>query len=213
MDVSSPIQQRRNEMMKREEINVLCEKTTGLAYALGQEFGRKIPLDALGSEEPKAIDRQLLATVLEEYREREGNQYPSDPDSWRYNCESMYIVWSDGRIEKSDQVDYRCVGTTIDDWSGEEIYSGEIDWETEEICPIASHFVSNANIQHLILLESRSSRLDGQQKKIESITIKVFRPESGLDITTTSQEIMEIWESDGVHGLRDYIEDLSLGED
>ena len=199
--------------MKPKEINVLCEKTTGLAYALGQEFGRKIPLDALGSEESKAIDRQLLATVLEEYREREGNQYPSDPDSWRYNCESMYIVWSDGRIEKSDQVDYRCVGTTIDDWSGEEIYSGEIDWETEEICPIASHFVSNANIQHLILLESRSSRLDGQQKKIESITIKVFYPDSGLDITATSQKIMEIWESEGVRGLQDYTYNLLQGEE
>ncbi len=195
--------------MEREKIEALCEKTNGLAFGLGQEFGRKIPLDALESDEPKAINERLLATVLEEYREREGSQHPSDPVFWRYHCESMYIVWNDGRIEKSDQVDYRCVGTVIDDWSDEVTYSGEIDWETEEICPIASHFVCSADVKHLILLESRCSRLEGQQKKIESIKIKIFYPESGLDITATSQEIMKIWESDGIHGLRDY----TLSED
>ena len=198
--------------MKTEEIKALCEKTTGLAYALGQEFGRKIPLKGLKSQ-AGAIDEQLLATILEEYREVVGNQYPSDPNFWRCQCENLYIVWNDGRIEKSDQVDYRCVGTTIDDWSDEDVYSGEIGWEDEEICPIASHFVSNADVKHLILLESRSSHLEGQQKKIESITIKVFYPNSEMDMTAIAREIMGIWDSDGAYGLQDYTYDLPQGEE
>ena len=197
--------------MTTQEINVLCEKTTGLAYALGLEFGRKIPLDTL-EWEAKTIDERLLATILEEYREVKGNQYPSDPDFWQYQCENLYIVWNDGRIEKSDQVDYRCVDIVTDDWS-DYVYSVEIDWEDEEIRPIASYFVSNANVKHLILLESRSSRLEGQQKKIESITIKVFHPNPEMDMTAVAREIMGIWETKGVYGLQDYRRDLLQGEE
>lgn len=195
--------------MQQNEVHDLCKAHTGLGYALEKEFGNRIPLKALETKPVGAIDAKLLGTFLSEYRESEGTKHPNEPNLWRYQVESLYIVWSDGRIEKSDQVEYRCVGTVVDDWTGEassyEMYTGD---EDDEIHPVASHFVERADIEYLILLESRCSRLEGSQKKIENITITIFVPDAGTDITATSRGLMEAWESGGQCGLDDYLDSL-----
>lgn len=193
--------------MKPEEINALCTQTIGLTHALQTEFGRSIPLSALNEVVRQPIDKRLLATTLQQYHEGEGYEFPGEPDLWKYNCENLYIVWNDGRVEKSNQVDFRCIWNTTDSWSGEEVASCETHEQDEEIHPVASHFADTSDIKHLILLESRSSQLGRQQKKIESITIKIYTPTQELDITATAQEIMEIWEEG--YGLQDYLNELS----
>lgn len=194
--------------MKQNEIQALLKTYHGLAHALEDAFGKRIPLDAVSAEPVQPIDTRFLATILEEYHEVEGSNYSDEPDLTRYQIPSLYIVWDDGLIEKSDQIDYRCVGTTYDGWSGEILCSGDISHEPEEAKPIGSHFVSKANVKHVILLESRSSRLDGEQKKIEAISIKIFVPHEDTNITATSQKIMEIWETYGSQELDHYLLDL-----
>lgn len=200
--------------MEHHEIKALCNQHVGLRHALEEEFGNRIPFDALEVEPVGTINIKLLAATLREYREVKGTRYPEEPNLWQYQVENLYIVWDDGRVEKSDRVDYRCVGTVVDDWTGEsssyDIYTGN---EDEEAKPIASHFVTGADVKHLILLEHTSNRLEGGLKKIERVTIKIFTPDAGVDIVAQSRKIMEVWESEGHIGLSDYSEDPTWDED
>jgi len=190
--------------MTPTEIEALCNNNTGLRHALVTEFGRSIPLKAITVEVTQPIDTKLLATTLRQYHEGEGYEHPGEPDVWRFLCESLYIVWDDGRIEKSTQVDFRSVWNTLDSWSGEEDGSLETtEMEDEETHPIASHFTKHADIKLLILLDSSARKFGHEQKKIESISIKVFIPNPGTDITATAQEIMKVWEEG--YGLQDYL--------
>ena len=190
--------------MTPKEIEALCTNTTGLRHALVTEFGRSIPLNKLTVEASQPIDIKLLATTLSQYHEGEGYEHHNENDIWRFKCESLYIVWDDDQIEKSTQVDYLSIWNTLDSWSGEEVHSVETsEMEDEETRPIASHFTEKANVEHLILLDSSARKFGHQQKKIESITIKIYTPHNGMDITAIAKEIMEVWEEG--HGLQDYL--------
>ena len=188
--------------MKRK-IKDIYKKIEGLEYALENEFNRKVPFNLLGLIRHRTIDIKLLTKVQEGYVKSESDQYSSYERTYSLK-ENLYIVWKDNKVEKSDKIDYQITYTTVDDWTGEITSRDQSEhWEIE---PIASHFVKNDDIKHLILIESNSSKyLDEREEKFNSVKVKIFHPSSKINVTETSKSIMRIWESEGQSGLEDYI--------
>ena len=188
--------------MKRNKIEDLFRKIKGLEYALENEFDRTVPFDVFDFVEFKTIDIKLLAEVLRKYVESESDQYSSYEHVRCYN-ESLYIVWKNKKIEKSDKIDYQLTLITIDDWTKEMTFRDQSEhWEIE---PVASYFIDNDEIEHLILIQSESSNYTDERKKFTSVKVKFFCPSSKMNITETSKSIMKIWESEGPCGLDDHI--------
>lgn len=183
--------------MKTEEIIVLFEKIPGLQQALAAEFGRSIPLKGLTFER-KPIDTHVLSHTLRESKEgfdQDGNGHMT---SWQHRCESLYVVYEDGSLKKSEHVEYRAVGTSENPWIGESS-SHDIYWENndEEILPVAHLFTLDRAVRHVILIASKA-KLSGGKRRIESIAITVHQIQS--DTITLATQLMKLfWEYGEIH--------------
>ena len=196
--------------MKLEEIEAIWKAHPELRHALADAFGHKIPLGKLSLIPNGIIDSQLLRDNLEEYREISGTNARFDSEEKvEKRVPSLFVVWRDGAIEKITQVGYRCVGTTVDDWTNELVYSGEMECDEDNIKPIAHQFIDRNDVRYVIKLEKRSHCWLGENQQIDSLTMQLFFPSPDTDIQATARAIMASWEE---YGHTSYFEDEPQNE-
>lgn len=183
----------------------------GVATAVKKAGSNKITrelLKKIASISVERIDRRLLATILEETYHNEFRDEFKEATYYMVPC--LYIVWSDGRIERSDRILISEARSIYD--SGELIYSGP--WQEDIISqakakPIASYFTNRDDVKHLILLvKNGSSGYDGEDnfEEVDDIKIIVYKPQKDFDLKSVAREIMTVFAKGGEQGLSDYRE-------
>lgn len=184
--------------MERKEFEAICATYPELRHALADAFGHKLPLGKLSLKPNGIIDSHLLRNTPEEYQHVSGTTSHFDRETKiEKHIPSLFVVWGNGTLEKSTDVSYRCVGSTHNDWTNDCTYHGEMEWDENEVKPIAHHFINRRDVRYIILLEKMSHGWRGQAQQIDSLNIKMFFSSSVVDIQATARAIMSYWEEYG----------------
>lgn len=183
----------------------------GIATAVKKAGGNKITrelVEKIVSISVERIDRHLLATILEAQYQIE---HTDDSEYIKFRAPRLYIVWSDGQIEKSGRILESEAHSRWDSWSGELISSSP--WQEDIISqakakPIASHFVERDDVIHIILITESGSYKIGSVRDVvddvDDLVITVYKPSKDFNLKSVALEIMTVFAKSDEQGLDDY---------